>query len=83
MGRCFGRWSVPIWGSKQNYLGEKIGRKGNRSRGANFTSADAIVRFRGRSGQIEVVLMDRYFPNWKLLRDELNRTPLGHMEWEY
>ena len=30
-----------------------------------------------------VALMDRYLPNWRLLRDELNRFPLAHVTWEY
>jgi predicted metal-dependent hydrolase len=27
--------------------------------------------------------MDQYLPQWKLLRDELNKAPLGHATWEY
>lgn len=30
-----------------------------------------------------VAIMDRFLPHWKQLRDELNRAPLGHVEWEY
>jgi hypothetical protein len=30
-----------------------------------------------------VALLDRYLLNWKLLRDELNRWPLGHVTWDY
>ncbi|MEW5830245.1 MAG: SprT family zinc-dependent metalloprotease [Chloroflexota bacterium] len=30
-----------------------------------------------------VSLMDKFLPQWKHLRDELNRAPLGHVEWEY
>jgi len=30
-----------------------------------------------------VSLMDRYMPHWKHIRDELNRAPLGHVDWEY
>jgi len=30
-----------------------------------------------------VSLMDQYMPQWKHVRDELNRAPLGHVEWEY
>jgi predicted metal-dependent hydrolase len=30
-----------------------------------------------------VALMDRYLPDWRLLRDELNRFPLAHVNWEY
>ncbi|GIV78966.1 M48 family metallopeptidase [Litorilinea aerophila] len=28
-------------------------------------------------------LMDRFLPDWRLRRDELNRAPLAHAEWEY
>jgi predicted metal-dependent hydrolase len=27
--------------------------------------------------------MDRFMPNWRRHRDELNRTPLAHEEWRY
>ena len=27
--------------------------------------------------------MSRYMPQWRLYREELNRAPLGHEEWEY
>jgi predicted metal-dependent hydrolase len=30
-----------------------------------------------------IALMDRHLPHWRQLRDELNRAPLGHVEWEY
>jgi len=28
-------------------------------------------------------LMDRFMPQWKLARDELNRAPLAHEDWTY
>jgi predicted metal-dependent hydrolase len=28
-------------------------------------------------------LMDRFLPNWRACRDELNRSPLAHEDWEY
>jgi len=28
-------------------------------------------------------LMDRWLPNWKLLRQELNNAPLSHADWTY
>ena len=28
-------------------------------------------------------LMDRFMPQWRLHRDELNRAPLGHADWRY
>lgn len=30
-----------------------------------------------------VSLMDKFLPQWRHIRDELNRAPLGHVEWEY
>ena len=30
-----------------------------------------------------VSLMDKYLPNWKYVRDELNNAPLGHVDWGY
>jgi hypothetical protein len=27
--------------------------------------------------------MDRFLPQWRLLRDELNQAPLGHATWGY
>jgi predicted metal-dependent hydrolase len=28
-------------------------------------------------------LMDNFMPQWRHFRDELNRAPLGHVEWKY
>jgi len=30
-----------------------------------------------------ISLLDHHLPQWRLLRDELNRAPLGHVDWEY
>ena len=27
--------------------------------------------------------MDKFLPSWRTVRDELNRSPLGHQDWEY
>ncbi|MGZ8160356.1 MAG: M48 family metallopeptidase [Methylobacter sp.] len=29
-----------------------------------------------------VILMDRHLPNWRMHRDELNRSPLGYEKWK-
>lgn len=29
-----------------------------------------------------VILMDRHLPNWRMHRDELNRSPLGYESWK-
>lgn len=30
-----------------------------------------------------IALMDRFLPNWRTLRDQLNAFPLAHSEWRY
>lgn len=30
-----------------------------------------------------VALMDEFMPQWRAYKDELNRSPLGHVEWGY
>ena len=53
-----GRYVAFEWIGKENYLGEKISRNGKRTRGANFTSADAIVMFERVDGKRQVVLIE-------------------------
>jgi len=40
------------WIGKENYLGEKISRNGQCTRGANFTSADAAVLFERKNSRL-------------------------------
>ncbi|HRV96848.1 MAG TPA: hypothetical protein P5526_32130, partial [Anaerolineae bacterium] len=58
------------WIGQQNYLGEKIARHGQRTRGANCTSADAAVRFKHSDGQTQIVLIE-----WKYT-ESYSSTPL-------
>jgi hypothetical protein len=46
------------WIGEENYLQEKTGIKGNRTRGANFTSADAAVMFERTDGKRQFVLIE-------------------------
>lgn len=46
------------WIGAENYLGERVGRYGNRTRGANFTSADGIVLFERIDGKPHAVLIE-------------------------
>jgi hypothetical protein len=46
------------WIGEKNYLGEKMGHGSKRTRGANFTSADAAVKFERNDGTIQVVLIE-------------------------
>ena len=46
------------WIGQENYLHEKISRNGQRTRGANYTSADAAVRFRRSDGREQISLIE-------------------------
>lgn len=46
------------WIGHENYLGEKISRNGQRTRGANYTSADSIVMFERKDKKRQVVLIE-------------------------
>jgi len=59
------------WIGQQNYLGEKISRNRKRTRGANFTSADAAVMFRDYNDRIHIVLIE-----WKYTEAYFS-TPLA------
>jgi len=30
-----------------------------------------------------VALMDKFMPKWRFYRDELNRLPVSHVDWNY
>ena len=59
------------WIGLDNYLGEKIRPNSRRTRGANFTSADAAVMFRRQDGTRQIVLIE-----WKYT-ESYSRTWLG------
>ena len=46
------------WIGEQNYLGERVARGGKRTRGANFTSADAAVMFEHKNGLKQIALIE-------------------------
>jgi hypothetical protein len=46
------------WIGAENYLGERASKNGNRTRGANFTSADAIVMFEDQDKKRQAVLIE-------------------------
>jgi hypothetical protein len=53
-----GRYVAFEWIGQQNYLREKLPRHGKRTRGANFTSADAAVRFENEDGTKQIALIE-------------------------
>ncbi len=46
------------WIGHENYLGERASKNGYRTRGANFTSADAIVMFEDQDQKWQAVLIE-------------------------
>jgi hypothetical protein len=46
------------WIGAENYLREKVRGNNSRTRGANFTSADAMVRFERDDGKRQIVLIE-------------------------
>lgn len=58
------------WIGERNYLGEKMRSDSRRTRGANFTSADAAVMFERADGKKQVVLIE-----WKYT-ESYGGTPL-------
>lgn len=53
-----GQYVTFEWIGQENYLGEKISRNGKRTRGANFTSADAAVLFERIDGKRQTILIE-------------------------
>jgi len=63
-----GQYVAFEWIGAENYLHEKVSRNGKRTRGANFTSADAAVMFERNDGKRQIVLIE-----WKYTEAYYNR----------
>ena len=70
------------WIGKENYLGERGGKRGRRTRGANYTSADAAVMFQCKDKKKQIVLIEwkyteSYSPtSLKISRSGIDRTKI-------
>ena len=63
------------WIGQENYLGEEISRSGKRTRGANFTSADAAVMFERNDGLRQIVLIEwKYTESYSTTSLEVSRN---------
>ena len=56
------------WIGTRDYLGEHLRKRGARTRGANYTSADFAFRFRKRDGRIRLVLGE-----WKYTEEYVSK----------
>jgi hypothetical protein len=77
-----GQYVAFEWIGQRNYLGEKKSPNRKRTRGANFTSADAAVMFQRDDGRKQIVLIEwkyteSYFSTWlKYARSGTDRTKI-------
>ena len=77
-----GQYVAFEWIGQQNYLGEKISRNRKRTRGANFTSADAAVLFQHQDGHRQACLIEwkyteAYYSTWlKIAASGTDRTTI-------
>ena len=63
------------WIGQKNYLGEKIPRHGTRTRGANFTSADAALMFLRKDGSKQFVLIEwKYTETYSTVNLRLSKS---------
>ncbi len=76
------------WIGERNYLGENAARNGKRTRGANFTSADAAVMFEHGDGTRQIVLIEwkyteSYSPvDLRIAASGTDRTSIYHHLYE-
>lgn len=69
------------WIGQENYLGEKIPRSGKRTRGANFTSADAAVLFERNDGKRQMVLIEwKYTESYRSVSLKVARSGTDRTE---
>lgn len=69
------------WIGKENYLHEKITRNGQRTRGANYTSADAAVRFRRTDGREQISLIEwKYTESYSSVNLEIAASGQSRVE---
>ena len=83
-----GRYVSFEWIGAKNYLHERISRSGLRTRGANFTSADAIVMFERKDKKRQIVLIEwKYTESYsgtslKFSKSGTDRTGIYRHLWE-
>lgn len=70
-----GQYVAFEWIGAENYLREKVSRNGKRTRGANFTSADAAMMFERTDGKRQIVLIE-----WKYIEAYNSKQSLAIAE---
>ena len=76
------RWGTCNRESRRIWLNLELAKKPTSCQEYIFVHEMVHLIERGHNDRFRE-LMDRYMPNWRVRRDELNRTPLAHAEWVY
>ena len=76
------KWGTCNSNAKRIWLNTELAKKPIES--IEYILIHEMVHFleRNHNGKF-TAYMDKFFPKWKHLREELNRAPLGHVEWKY
>ena len=75
-----GQYVAMEWIGQENYLGERKSKNQKRTRGANFTSADAAVMFENKNGNRQIVLIEWKYTesysstNLKIAKSDTDRS---------
>ncbi|MEX5255062.1 M48 family metallopeptidase [Kocuria arenosa] len=74
------KWGSCMADSRTIWLNPELAKKNPRC--LEYIVVHELVHLRERGhGENFVALMDRYLPDWRARRDELNEAPLGYEEW--
>ncbi|MHA1877691.1 MAG: M48 family metallopeptidase, partial [Promethearchaeota archaeon] len=76
------KWGTCNPNAKRIWLNTELAKKPIES--IEYILIHEMVHFleRNHNGKF-TAYMDKFSPKWKHLREELNRSPLGHVEWKY
>jgi len=76
------KWGTCSYQAKRIWLNTELAKKSMES--IEYILVHEMVHLLERNhNQRFVSYMDKFLPKWKELRKELNRAPLGHINWSY
>ena len=76
------KWGTCNPKAKRIWLNTELAKKPIES--IEYILVHEMVHFIERNhGEKFTTYMNKFLPKWKHLREELNRAPLGHVEWKY
>jgi hypothetical protein len=76
------KWGTCVTQAGTIWLNPELAKKHPRC--LEYLVVHELVHFHDRGhGERFVELMDRYLPDWRSRRDQLNQEPLGHEDWAW